>query len=546
MRRFLAGSMFAVLACAPSSNAAETGGLRLRERLPPAPDSRPVPRLDDAAELPPIAADAGERPVAAPTSIRLNGAVAIPHDDFEPVFAKYVNRNLSRKDLISLAREVTDEYRRQGYFLSRAVIPPQTLTHGDLIVNVEEGRFVGVTFEGGGGEDLKAYFERVLAEVPARRSTLEHAILTVGDLSGISIASTKSEPIKDARGEFNLVLKIERDVAEGFLHVDNRGEGGGDALQLSAQAAANGVVVDGGRLELNIFTNPGNPADSQFAEVSASAPIGLRGAIVTVSASASNSVDGEFGSGRFRSRGTEVSVSLRQPVVRTRARSMWINFDLVQANRDAEVDGLGLRRDELSIARLGANWDVRDDWGGRNRASAGVSLGRDGFKAPSPAHPMARNDDGASFTKFTFAASRTQSFSAHWSAFAALRGQYSAEFLPEDEEITFGGARWGRAFDYGEIEGDTGLAGQLELRYTRGGMGVVESVQAYAFADAAAAWVRDGEGEPDTLSSAGMGLRAAFGGGYRAGLEAAVPLDRTPDGKSGMDPRVFATVSREF
>jgi hemolysin activation/secretion protein len=225
---------------------------------------------------------------------------------------------------------------------------------------------------------------------------------------------------------------------------------------------------------------------------------------------------------------------------------MWVNLELVQSNSDASIETLGLHRDELSMARLGASWDIRDDWGGRNRLNLSVTFGRDGFAAPTPAHPMARTDDGASFTKFTLLASRTQRLGADWSIFASVRGQYSEDNLPEDEEISFGGARWGRAFDYGEIEGDTGAAGQLELRYTRTGLSLAESLQGYVFADTAATWVRAGEGEPDSMSSAGIGLRAAFAGGYRAGVETAVPLDRVPNGKDGRDPRLFATVSKEF
>lgn len=483
--------------------------------------------------------------LAAPAAIRLDGAVAIAPDRFDPVFARYLRRGLTRADLVALSREITDTYRAEGYFLSRAVIPPQTITDGVLTVKVEEGRFAEVEFEGGGGGDLHDYFSHLLAEVPARRETLERAILTLGDLGGVTIVSSDTVPVEGVRGDYKLVLKVARDAADGLIYLDNRGEGG-ETPQLSAQAGFNGIGIAGSRIELNVFTDPGDPARRQFAEVSASAPLGLRGAIISGSLSASNSVDGQFGAGRYRSRGTDVSVGVKYPVLRTRAKSVWVNLDLVQSNSDANIETLGLRRDELTMARLGANADLRDEWGGRNRVNIGMTFGRDGFSAPSPLHPMARNDDGASFTKFTLLASRTQSISGDWSLFASLRGQYSADNLPEDEEISFGGARWGRAYDYGEVEGDSGAAGQLELRYTRTGFGLAESLQGYLFADTAAVWVRDGEGEADVLSSAGLGLRAAFMGGYRAGLEAAIPLDRIPSGKDGRDPRVFATVSKEF
>jgi hemolysin activation/secretion protein len=272
----------------------------------------------------------------------------------------------------------------------------------------------------------------------------------------------------------------------------------------------------------------------------------LRGTIVGVTASAVNSAEGEFGAGRIRQQGTDIALSLRHAAIRTRAASMWLNLEVAQSTGDASLENLGLNRDELTMARLGVEAELRDGWGGRTRLNLGATFGRDDFKTPTPAHPMARPDDGAAFTKFTLIANRTQTLADGWSLFAAMRGQVSADDLPEDERITFGGARWGRAYDYSEIEGDTGIAGQLEVRYTSNGLKLVDSLQTYAFADAAASWVRDGEGEADTLSSAGLGLRADFGLGYRAGVEAAVPLNRLPLGQTDRHPRVFATVSREF
>jgi hemolysin activation/secretion protein len=546
MRRVWAIAVCAAALTGPSSWAAAPEAPRLRERLPAGQTERPAPAIPK-----PPAADQAEGQdargvLAAPDAIRLDGAVAIAPEAFEKIFSRFVRRGLTRADLVVLTREITDIYRAEGYFLSRAVIPPQTLSNGVLVVNIEEGRFVAVEFEGGGGEGLQDYFLHVLAEIPARRETLERAILTLGDLAGVTVLSSKTAPMPGTRGEYKLVLQLRRTGADGLLYVDNRGQGGGDALQLSAQAGFNDVGGVGNRVEVSVFTDPGNPARRQFGEISASAPLGLRGTIVSASLSASNSVEGRFGEGRYRSSGADVSVAIRHPVVRSRKQSLWVDLELAQSNSGAEIETLGLRRDELSIASLGAELDLRDEWGGRNRLRLAAAFGRDAFEAPDSFHPMARNDDGASFTKFTLLASRTQSIAADWSLFASVRGQYSADNLPEDEEISFGGARWGRAYDYGEIEGDTGAAGQVELRYTHTGFSMAESLQGYAFADAAAVWIRDGEGEPDTLASAGLGMRAAFAGGYRAGVEAALPLDRVPNGQGNRDPRLFATVSKEF
>lgn len=544
----LGRTTFLVLATAivlQTGHAAEPPADRLRDRLPAETKDRALPNVSTPDDPAAIGTQSSEI-LASPRQIVLTGAVALSPDVFEPVFSKYLNRGLSRADLAALARAVTDRYRAEGYFLSRAVIPPQALAHGVLSILVEEGRYADVTFSDGHGAAYRDYFTTLLAEVPARRATLERTLLVLGELGGVRVVSSRSVPIPGARGLYTLAVTLETDKADGQLYADNRGEGGGDAVQVSAQAGFNDVGGPGRRLDISVFTDPANPGRRQFMDVSYSAPLGLRGSTVTVSGSASNSVDGAFGSGRYQSRGTDVSLSVRHPVVLTRQTALWVGASVMQSNSDVSVEGFGLRRDELSIVRAGAELEIRDSWRGQNRVTVTASAGRDQFRAPSPLHPMARADDRASFTTLSLFASRFQEIDGPWSAFMALRGQYSSDDLPEDEAISFGGARFGRAFDYGEIEGDTGVGAQIELRFTLNTLDFAQSLQAYAFGDAAAVWIRDGDGEPDTLSSAGMGVRAVFGDGYRAGLEAAAPVTRTPNGKDNRDPRVFATVSKAF
>lgn len=81
-------------------------------------------------------------------------------------------------------------------------------------------------------------------------------------------------------------------------------------------------------------------------------------------------------------------------------------------------------------------------------------------------------------------------------------------------------ARWG---------GDNGIAGALELRYTRAmALDYLETVQLYGFVDAASIFedanpVMEGA----VIASAGLGARFSFVDGYYAGVELALPLEDT-------------------
>jgi hemolysin activation/secretion protein len=543
------------LMAAPAAFAQSQAGPPLRDRLPDAvapqtgqPGQGRTPAFPSGDGVDPGESPSSGDPAAGVLikSIVVNGAYALTPEDLEPVLARYRNRGASRNDLAALAGDLTGLYRAQGYFLSRAVIPPQEMIDGALMVNVEEGVIAAVTVEGGDEARFKPYFEDVMAERPARRKSLERALAVVGGLAGVTVRKSRIAPYENRRGEFRLFVSVAALMAEGLLHVDNRGEGGGDALQLSGSYAVNEFLGTGSSLELSFLVDPVNPAAKHFAQVTAATPLGLRGSVLSVSVAASAQNEGDFATSRYRARGTEIVAEVAHPVYRDEREQLWVRAEAAQVNDYDDFRGVAVRKDELAIGRVALAWWNKDTWDGKSHVDAGVTFGRDGFATGIAGHPLNSPEDRAAFTKFTLSASRTQELFEDWSLFAALRGQFAADQLPDGEQIAFGGARWGRAYDYGEIEGDSGAAGQVEVRYAARSGGELVSLEAYAYGDVAAVWHRDGEGEPDSLSSAGLGVRALFGGGFRAALEAAMPLTLRPESQDSRHPRLFASLSQAF
>ncbi|HAH10814.1 MAG TPA: hypothetical protein DCL48_12015 [Alphaproteobacteria bacterium] len=374
---------------------------------------------------------------------------------------------------------------------------------------------------------------------------MQQALLTIGDLPGLRVIDSSVVPVADRPGVFRLIIKIEEDLVEGQVYVDNR-DGSEQDRQVSGEVSVNGLFGTGTEIALAAYTSLDHPDRKKFAELSVSAPLGLRGTMVEVTGSTAQSNNGVFGrSGRRESESYELGLGLKHPFIRTSAASLWVNVELLQANEWDKDDGRLDSKDELSILRAGLNTRLVLDEGAVTSASATVSVGRDAFKH-RPGSPLANPDDGAAFTKFAVTASHLQPLGGALKVYAAMRGQYSEDNLPDGEQIYFGGARWGRAYDYSEIAGETGLAGQIELRHLIKADALVKHVELYAFADSAATWTRGGEGEPDTLASAGLGVRAGLDDHLTANLEWAKPLTRIPDGQGDLDPRLFASATFAF
>src|SRR5262249_38958952 len=95
------------------------------------------------------------------------------------------------------------------------------------------------------------------------------------------------------------------------------------------------------------------------------------------------------------------------------------------------------------------------------KASFGLNLfGASGFSPLERSRPDARGQ----FTKVNLHLSRYRDLGRYFGVYAALDGQYAVDPLLLSEEFSLGGQPYGRGYDYGELTGDHGIAGLVELR----------------------------------------------------------------------------------
>ena len=108
------------------------------------------------------------------------------------------------------------------------------------------------------------------------------------------------------------------------------------------------------------------------------------------------------------------------------------------------------------------------------------------------------------------------------------------------EAFVYGGAPFGRGYNYAALVGDKGVAGTVELRAgfapkIKG----ISFVQGYGFVDAGKVWGGP-YGRPGVVASAGGGVRMRIANRATLGVEMARRLDKTPsDPKPGWRPSVY-------
>ena len=124
--------------------------------------------------------------------------------------------------------------------------------------------------------------------------------------------------------------------------------------------------------------------------------------------------------------------------------------------------------------------------------------------------------------------------------------QYSPNPLLVPEEIGYGGALFGQAYNPSEIIGDSGLMGSVTLRYDLPQfVPNLTLLQPFAFYDIGKVWANSTwqqEGYSISGASAGMGLNFGITKTWQGSLTFAYPLTLTPIEMGYKGWRTFVSV----
>lgn len=530
-------------------------------------DSRPIrlaQRNDIESRLPRAGAEAPARDLQLPpkpalregppstfvlAAVEFTGVTAFAPEDFAPLYDHLLARSVTLQDVSALVDAITETYRRKGYFLSRATAPAQNTAGGVLRIHVAEGVVSQIDIRGDAPSRATDMLAALKKERPARLKTVERALTLIGDLNGVRVASSRLLPDIEDLARHTLVVELEIDHIEASLYTDNRGTDNAGPVQAYARLAGNSLLTAGDQLSAGIFFIPDQPDELALAEMAYQFPVGRAGTSVALSGAVSKFDAGAFlGALGAESRQESISIQIAHPFIRRRNASLWGKVGL--EGRDIQEEQLGAPMFEDKLRVVYGSLDYNDRRGnGATFLSGSFRTGLNMLGASNGAGSLSRPDADGEFTKFNLFISRYQNIGRTFGIYAAFAGQTSLDPLLASEEFAVGGANFGRAYDYGEIVGDDGLATLVELRYGRDpNIGVLDFYQFYGFYDYGVVWNDNAAPGLDSLSmaSAGGGLRLRFPQSLSATFEVARPLDRTPFTQNDRDWRGFFSVSKSF
>ncbi len=480
--------------------------------------------------------------------INLKGATVYPPDELKSYFTGLIGKNVTLKQLKAVTANITAKYRNDGYVLAQVYIPKQTLKDGLLQLDVLEGSIADVKIQGDDLNDsfelINGYIEKIKEIKPLNIETLEHYILLINDLPGISANGSLTPSA--APGSADLILSISRKAFGGALGFNNRltkllgtyrGEVYGEVNNiLGLQEKSTARVLQSFNNNMTVLSfgedlpllRDGTRISLMYNRVTSNtAPVD----ITTALNSELNSLNLVVTHPIFRSRNSNLSVRG--------------TFSMVDSTSTNSYFNQVITNDRIRSLRAGLSYDLADRWRGVNITDVEISQGINGLGARDPSG--AARDNGTAqlsaaqgqpdYVKANLYLARLQTITSNLSFLLAGQGQYTQDVLLAPEQFSLGGENFLRAYDPSEFIGDKGFATKAELRYTLVPYDPA-STTFYTFYDYGE--IHYNSPIPSiSVAATGLGMRLTFGRHFSGYVEGAAPLHPVQSIQQSNDMRIF-------
>lgn len=495
-------------------------------------------------------------------SLEVEGVSAYDQSTLNSVYGGKIGQEICLDELYGIANRLTNKYRNDGYILTQVIVPPQTIDGGNARLRVVEGYVDRVIVDGDLDESemvlIRAYAANIQTGQALNSKNLERELLLINDIPGISARSVLG-PSPTTPGAADMRIIVERDRYDAYVGVDNHGSRYLGPLQLAAAGSVNSLFGANERISAQVVVAPdinknGNTIELAFVSLGYSQPINNMGTVANASFSHSSTEPG-YNLEQFDVKGKSQSfnVGLTHPFIRSRNENLYgrVNFNWRDVHSSNVLEPT--REDRIRAIRVGGTYEFLDTlWRvGINTIDLEVSHGLDIFGSSDPGDLFLTRPLGdPNFVKFNFDLQRLQSLTDSVNLLVGAKGQASNDALLSSEEFGVGGMDIGRAYDPSEIIGDEGVAGKLELQWNRpASWQYMNNYQLFGFFDAGRIWNDDAttsSTKTDTITSAGLGVRANLVNDINAGMALAFPLNRDIETQGDDDPRFYFHLNRRF
>lgn len=474
----------------------------------------------------------------------------LSYTELDQITQQYLGYLINEQNVQQLSNRVAQFYRQRGFFAAQVEVPSQSFRKGNLVLIVHVGAVSQVQIENKSSRiqpTLQYYADQIHRINNLTAKNLENQILLAGEIIGSRL---KAEILPDEQYpgcvKVNLSADLKRFSAD--IGYDNYGVRWQGPQEYSANLAANSIIQAGDHSHINGLISA-DGKELQYYAAEHNMPIGYSGTRLIFWANyAKNEPEFTMHPFDFESKAFSGGAVASHPILLTKAEEFWAKLGLRFVDEKINLHDHRFIDDGDRVLEAAVNYDFHDCWQGETQAEIILSHGFDILGASAPRSPHFGKFRGeVDFTKLNANVNYTSGLYNHFSLRVGGQGQYGFNELIPAELIGVGGRYWGRAYDWSEIMGDTGLVGTVELRYdTKPGAPFNKNTQYFIAYDAGEVWIRHASHRfhHQSLTSVQAGLRCDFTRFFSADLVVAKPLTRDVlanelSGHSGDKVRAF-------
>ena len=397
------------------------------------------------------------------------GNVTFSEEVLHAAIADTENKPLNFGELMAVVDKVEAVYKKAGFFLAQAYLPPQKIKDGTIEISVSEGLIGQSRLEGESRIKpgvVYAYLDKLPKGAAVKLTEIERQILLINDLAGSR--ATLDLQASDEAGKTDIVIAQKQDaLITGRVEVNNHGMESTGKNRTGVFLNVNSPLKRGDRLNANWVRSENG--DLASYGLNYDLPIGAQGFHINAGTSLAQYSLGGINSpldasGTVRTYHAGASYSV------LRSRNANLVFKLDAAHNDlgshAAVTDSSLNRDSFTNGLSAtANIDWLDEWlgGGSNRAEI-VVTGANLHLSATEKTDDSFNTDGR-YGKALVTLQRDQTITSSVMLQAQALHQIALKNLDSSEKFSIGGPTTLPGYASGEASGDEGTLLKLKLNW---------------------------------------------------------------------------------
>jgi len=519
-------------------------------------DTKPVKPLSPIRQPDQNLIPQQEKPIASPSPLddvrvtishfSFSGNAAFSEEALHAAVVDAENKPLNFGELMAVVDKVEAVYKKAGFFLAQAYLPPQKIKDGTIEINVSEGIIGQSRLEGESRikpEVVYAYLDKLPKGTAVKLTEIERQILLINDLSGSR--ATLDLQASDEAGKTDIVLAQKLDpLMTGRVEVNNHGMSSTGKNRMGVFLDVNSPLKRGDHLSTN-WVRSENGDLASYA-LNYDLPVGAQGWRLNAGTSLSEySLGGTFASLNASGKVHAYHAGTSYSVIRSRNNNLMIKLDV--AHNDLQDRNNGINSNKFTRAITPAvNIDWLDEWlgGGSNRAELFLTGGYLNLGATAKvqdASSAGLGTDGG-YGKAQITLQREQTLRNNLTLNAQLQHQQAFKNLDSSEKFSIGGPSILPGYASGEASGDDGTLAKLKLSWRVRNDTALGLFADYAHINVAHNPLTGSINNSRHFSDAGVSLDWQGAQGLTASMLVAWAGGEKPNPADNAQPRLWANV----